>query len=151
MQDEHQEDQSEPIRGDQAKKQSDGEGEGTQSNTQMIKKLEINYSAIDISQVFQERSMSHTILAFSYDRIAKNFIMVLKTEDQESQILGNNIYIFKIFSLHSNKVELSIQILNTALIGRLLSGLYTLLNGHLYFNNNVIKIRYDLLGSATTA
>lgn len=31
------------------------------------------------------------------------------------------------------------------LIGRLLSGLYLLLNGHIYFNNNVIKIRYDLL------
>lgn len=33
------------------------------------------------------------------------------------------------------------------LIGKMLSGLYLLLNGHIYFNNNVIKIRYDLLES----
>ena len=31
------------------------------------------------------------------------------------------------------------------LIGRLLSGLYTFVDGHIYYNNNVIKIRYDLL------
>lgn len=31
------------------------------------------------------------------------------------------------------------------LIGRLESGLYTFVDGHIYYNNNVIKIRYDLL------
>ena len=31
------------------------------------------------------------------------------------------------------------------MIGRLKSGLYTLLSGHIYFNNNVIKLRYDLI------
>ena len=33
------------------------------------------------------------------------------------------------------------------LVGRLMSGLYILINGHIYFNNNVIKMRYDLLKS----
>ena len=27
------------------------------------------------------------------------------------------------------------------------SGLYTLADGHIYFSNNVIKIRYDLINS----
>ena len=33
------------------------------------------------------------------------------------------------------------------LIGRLESGLYTLADGHIYFSNNVIKVRYDLINS----
>ena len=31
------------------------------------------------------------------------------------------------------------------LIGRMLSGMYTFVDGHIYYNNNVIKIRYDLI------
>lgn len=42
-------------------------------------------------------------------------------------------------------MDFSIIIKSEALVGRLLSGLYTFVNGHIYFNNNVIKIRYDLL------
>lgn len=34
------------------------------------------------------------------------------------------------------------------LIGRLKSGLYTFVDGHIYFNNDVIKIRYDLITSS---
>ena len=32
-----------------------------------------------------------------------------------------------------------------SLIGRLASGMYTFVDGHIYYNNNVIKIRYDIL------
>lgn len=34
------------------------------------------------------------------------------------------------------------------MIGRLKSGLYKAAAGHLYFGNNVIKIRYDILKNA---
>jgi hypothetical protein len=37
------------------------------------------------------------------------------------------------------------QIQNSELIGRVKSSLYTLVDGHMYYNNCVIKIRYDLL------
>ena len=33
------------------------------------------------------------------------------------------------------------------LVGRLLSGLFTFVDGHIYFSNNVIKVRYDIVGS----
>ena len=42
-----------------------------------------------------------------------------------------------------------IRIQSEQLIGRLLSGLYTFVDGHIYYNNNVIKIRYDLMTSKT--
>ena len=31
------------------------------------------------------------------------------------------------------------------MIGRLKCDIYSIVNGHIYFNNSVIKIRYDLL------
>ena len=33
------------------------------------------------------------------------------------------------------------------MIGRLLSGLHTFVDGHIYYSNNVIKIRYDIISS----
>ena len=56
-------------------------------------------------------------------------------------------YTFKIYDLVTQEIEFAIQIKNKELIGRLLSGLYTFVDGHIYYNNNVIKIRYDLLKS----
>lgn len=35
------------------------------------------------------------------------------------------------------------------LIGRLKSQLFFLVNGHIYYNNSIIKIRYDLLRNST--
>ena len=37
------------------------------------------------------------------------------------------------------------QIFNVNIIGRLKSNLYNFVGGHIYYNNKVIKIRYDLL------
>ena len=34
---------------------------------------------------------------------------------------------------------------NKELLGRLESGLYSLIDGHIYYNNHVVKIRYDLI------
>ena len=35
------------------------------------------------------------------------------------------------------------------LVGRLLSGLHTFVDGHIYYSNNVIKIRYDIINEET--
>ena len=37
------------------------------------------------------------------------------------------------------------KVKNEELIGRIKSGLFIFIDGHLYYNNNVIKCRYDLL------
>ena len=39
----------------------------------------------------------------------------------------------------------SMKIMNPEIIGRLKSNLYDLVGGHIYYNNQVIKIRYDML------
>ena len=45
------------------------------------------------------------------------------------------------------KVIYELTIDNPILTGRLRSGLFEVVDGHIYFNNNVIKIRYDLITS----
>ena len=48
----------------------------------------------------------------------------------------------------SKQVEIESVLEFKPLIGRLKSGLYTLVDGHIYYNNNVIKIRYDLFNQS---
>ena len=53
--------------------------------------------------------------------------------------------LFKIFDLATQQIVFTTQINFEPLIGKLSSGLYTFVDGHIYYNNNVIKIRYDLI------
>ena len=39
------------------------------------------------------------------------------------------------------------KVTDPGFIGRIMSGLFTYADGHIYFSNNVIKIRYDLIES----
>lgn len=48
-----------------------------------------------------------------------------------------------------NRTILDMKITNPELIGRLKSQLFFLVNGHMYYNNSLIKIRYDLLRKNT--
>jgi hypothetical protein len=47
--------------------------------------------------------------------------------------------------LESKKNDIEIVLKNYSLIGRFESGIYKVSNGHIYFGNNVIKMRYDLV------
>jgi hypothetical protein len=50
-----------------------------------------------------------------------------------------------IYDIQNKKIEHEQILTWKRLIGRLKSGLYKAAAGHLYFGNNVIKIRYDIL------
>lgn len=55
------------------------------------------------------------------------------------------LWMFKIFDLETKDIIYETNLENNNLIGRLKTGLFTLVNGYMYYSNNVIKIRYDLL------
>lgn len=50
-----------------------------------------------------------------------------------------------IYCLKNEKVIMNMPVENQELIGRLKSNLYNFVGGHIYYNNNVIKIRYDVI------
>jgi len=50
-----------------------------------------------------------------------------------------------VFDLNTNEQLIQVSATNNEIIGRFVSGLYTLIDGYFYYGNSVIKIRYDLL------
>jgi len=50
-----------------------------------------------------------------------------------------------IFDINTEKILYSLMIHSREIIGRLKSNLYNFVEGHIYYGNSVIKIRYDLL------
>ena len=49
------------------------------------------------------------------------------------------------YAIETEKVLLHIMIKSREIIGRLKSNLYEFVDGHIYYGNKVIKIRYDIL------
>ena len=86
------------------------------------------------------------IIALLIDQITNMILFVTQTKQitTESDI---TIVKLKLFDLNQNIQVFEIELTNQYFIGRLISGLCTLINGHIYFNNNLIKIRYDLIDS----
>ena len=50
-----------------------------------------------------------------------------------------------IYDFNEERIVIQLPVINEELIGRLKSNLYNLVGGHIYYNNNVIKIRYDII------
>ena len=55
------------------------------------------------------------------------------------------IYDLKIFDMDTKTSIIDISLTNQDRIGRIKTGLFTLIDGHMYFSNDLIKIRYDLI------
>lgn len=58
---------------------------------------------------------------------------------------GVKTFSVKIYDVENEKILWNNRVQNPELIGRLKTGLFLLTDGHLYYNNKVIKIRYDLI------
>jgi hypothetical protein len=54
-----------------------------------------------------------------------------------------------IYDVEMEKLILQIRVKNREIIGRLKSNMYNFTEGHIYYGNKVIKIRYDLLEGQT--
>ena len=93
--------------------------------------------------MYVDSDIKDDIKTFNIDSIRKKIMIVCMSQKLEDSM--QSTYTFKIYNMNTQTIEAEIKLKNQELIGRLLSGLYTFVDGHIYFNNNVIKIRYDLL------
>ena len=50
-----------------------------------------------------------------------------------------------LYDLEKERVMVRVEVKSPELIGRLKSNLYNFVGGHIYYGNNVIKARYDIL------
>jgi len=91
-----------------------------------------------LSIVFDLDSLHEKIISFNVDQGQNKLIILTNFEDEKR---------FKIYDMTKKLIEIESVLEFKPLIGRLESGLYTFVDGHIYYNNNVIKIRYDLFNS----
>jgi len=85
-------------------------------NGSRIKAYAIDYQAMKVNIMYKDK--------FIKDQAARKFITY---EIASQEILGTS------------------TVTDQLIIGRFSSGLFSLANGHMYFGNEVFKIRYDIM------
>ena len=122
---------------------------GSKKEVPVFKYMEITveFSIYKIEPVFEEKMDTEEIKAFGFDQMQKVLILFKKKKFKKKQ--GKYVKIVDLLE-DENKVLYNARIQHPELVGRLKSMLYSFVDGHLYYNNSVIKIRYDLLRSQKT-
>ena len=111
---------------------------------QYIVKVDIEFSSFELTTVIKDTHTVEKIKSISMDQ-SNNRLLIFSKQLTTGENSGVAIYRFKLFDIDNQKTVFKTQIKNELLIGILKSGLYTFVNGHIYFNNDVIKLRYDII------
>ena len=113
-----------------------------------IIKCDISTSTFQIETLFVESALSDTLLSYSYDKNKEKLILFLSTMSHMNK--SKITYKLKVYDCKLNIIQYQTIITQPILIGRLKSGRYTFADGHIYYSNNVIKLRYDLIESVNS-
>ena len=108
---------------------------------QKIMQYSIEFSHSEKVCVHKEFVNSEVILNYSVDHVAHKILIFSKL----NQLATNRDKKITLYDLAAKRIIYENEIQNPSLCGRLQSGLYTLVDGHIYFSNDVIKIRYDVI------
>jgi hypothetical protein len=93
-------------------------------------------------KIYEDKDIRAEILNFGIDKENRRLIIltgIKNSKDKRDKFIA-------IYDIDKEKVMYYSQIKDREIIGRLKSNLYAFADGHIYFGNKVIKIRYDLLG-----
>jgi hypothetical protein len=91
--------------------------------------------------IYEEREKKAEILNFGVDNQRRRLIIlsgIKNSKDKRDKFVT-------IFDIDTEQILVRIKIQSREIIGRLKSNLYNFTEGHIYYNNKVIKVRYDLL------
>lgn len=104
-------------------------------------KIVVEFRTYRIETLYEEKQVLEQVLTYGYDEKAHMIILLKKPMKKKS------IRYVSLVSLEEDesKVLYHSKVENEELIGRLKSELYMFVQGHIYYNDDVIKIRYDLL------
>mmetsp|Transcript_1931 Transcript_1931/g.2766 ORF Transcript_1931/g.2766 Transcript_1931/m.2766 type:complete len:509 (+) Transcript_1931:3115-4641(+) len=119
----------------------ENEYEDSVLNSQKIVKIMVDFGTYEMSMAHREFVHNEYIINFNVDQGSMKLIIFSKVAKLDEQLS----YKITIFDLLKKKINYESLIQDKELCGRLESGLYTLVDGHIYYNNNCIKIRYDLI------
>lgn len=102
------------------------------------------FSHFEKKIVYKETNKIEDLYYFNIDG-AKNKLLIFSKSMAGRGSSEKIETTFKLFCLSTADEDFACTIHNQELVGRLESGMYTFAGGHYYFNNNVIKFRYDLV------
>ena len=105
--------------------------------------VETIFGSYKKTKVYSEKDKRAEILNFGVDNQARRLIILSGIKNMKNK----RDKFFTIYDFDTEKMVYSLQINNPEIIGRLKSNLYIFTDGHIYFGNKVIKIRYDLLAN----
>ena len=91
--------------------------------------------------MYEEKQTVEIVKSYAYDSI-QNILILVKFNVTKKR-LGKIIYVI---DLNENNTQIySGKLQNSELKGRLKTGLFMFVDGHMYYNNKCIKLRFDLL------
>jgi hypothetical protein len=105
--------------------------------------IKIGFSAFESNVLASENSHQYDYVGFKVDR--KQGVIMILSKDIEEAHFKDRLYL-KLLKLNNiEEVLLEMEIEDRDMKGIFLSGEFSLIDGHIYFNNTVIKLRYDLM------
>ena len=88
-----------------------------------------------------ERDIRAEILNFGVDNTREVLIVlsgIKNTKDKRDKFVT-------LYDIEKEQIMIRVEVKSAEIIGRLKSNLYNFVGGHIYYGNNVIKARYDIL------
>ena len=103
--------------------------------------IECLFGSFKTTKVYHDHDPRAEILNYSVDNSKKRLMIltgIKNTHDKRDKFIT-------FFDIDKSKKVTSLIVTNMEIIGRLKSNLYSFIDGHIYYNNKVIKVRYDLI------
>jgi hypothetical protein len=103
--------------------------------------IECLFGSCSKTKVYEEKDQKAEILNFGVDNTKKRLIILAGIKNAKEK----RDKFVSIYDIESETTMVRISLTDQEIIGRLKSNLYNFVEGHIYYNNSVIKIRYDLI------
>lgn len=106
-----------------------------------IKMIDTLFGSYKITEVYCDKDHRAEILNFGVDNTRKRLIILTGIKNHTNK--RDKFITF--YDVDSEKIIYHLMIKNREIIGRLKSNLYNYVEGHIYYGNKVIKVRFDQL------
>ena len=107
----------------------------------VIMTLEALFGSYKISEVYRDKDIRAEMLNFGVDNTRKRLIILTGIKNHKN----TRDKFVTLYEIDTEKTLVSLMVESREIIGRLKSNLYNFVEGHIYYRNKVIKVRYDQL------
>jgi hypothetical protein len=103
--------------------------------------IECLFGSFKKNKVYEDKDPRAEILNFGVDNTRERLIILSGIKNLKRR----RDKFVTLYDINTEQILYQIKIESLEIIGRLKSNLYNFVEGHIYYNNKVIKIRYDLI------